>query len=157
MTQVMRSSSHRRLRGTWLLEHGFRKVVYVLFMVGMVATIGFAILRTGGPVSFLQQVFTVLTGGGGSAPMRNAFAPVSGLTSLTQLGVLIVLIEAINVKWVDHAPDRRTSRRRLWWSSSTGSSGPCSPPSASPPPSCCCRSWWCGPGPTRSARPRQAC
>lgn len=113
LTQVMRSSSKRKLRGSWLLEPGFRRVVFRLFVLGAVATLGFAVLRAGGPVGFLRQASTVVTGGGGSAELRRAFAPVSGLTSLTQLGVLIVMLEAINLTWRDDATDRRASRRRL--------------------------------------------
>jgi hypothetical protein len=113
MTQILRSGSHRRPRGTWLLEPGFRKVVFRLFVAGMVITFVFAILRVGGPVTFISQCFTVLSGGGGSPAMRKAFAPVSGLTSLTQLGLLIAMVETINLKWRDDVPDRRASRRRV--------------------------------------------
>ena len=113
MTQILRSGSHRRPRGTWLLEPGFRKVVYRLYMLGVALTFLFAMVRVGGPGPFITQSTNVLSGGGGSAALREAFAPVSGLTSLTQLGLLIAMVETINLKWRTHVPDRRTSRRRL--------------------------------------------
>lgn len=113
MTQVLRSGSHRRPRGTWLLEPGFRTVIYRLYLLGVVITFVFAIFRVGGPGAFFSQSVDVLSGGGGSAAMRDAFAPVSGLTSLTQLGLLVAMVETINLKWRDTIPDRHRSRRRL--------------------------------------------
>jgi hypothetical protein len=113
MTQVLRSGSHRRARGTWLLEPGFRRVIFRLFLLGVVATVAFAVGRVGGPGPFITQTIAVLSGGGGSAAMREAFAPVSGLTSFTQLGLLIAMVETINLKWRTGVTDRHTSRRRL--------------------------------------------
>jgi hypothetical protein len=113
MTQVLRSGSHRRARGTWLLQPGFRTVIFRLFLLGVFITVVFAMIRVGGPATFLSQAVSVLSGGGGSAAMREAFAPVSGLTSLTQLGLLIAMVETIQLKWRPGAVDRRTSRRRL--------------------------------------------
>jgi hypothetical protein len=113
MTQVIRSGSHRRARGTWLLEPGFRKVIFRLFLFGVAVTFLFAAIRVGGPGPFFSQSISVVSGGGGSAAMREAFAPVSGLTSLTQLGLLIAMVETIHLTWRDDIPDRRASRRRL--------------------------------------------
>jgi hypothetical protein len=113
MTQVVRSGSTRRARGGWLLEPGFRRVIYRLYVAGIVITLFFAMLRLGGPGAFASQAFTVLSGGGGSPKMRLAFEPVSGLTSLTQLGSMVAMVEVINLTWISGAPDRRQSRRRL--------------------------------------------
>ena len=107
-------SRGRRLSGSWLLRSGFRRIVFRIWVAAAVISVASAAIRLGGPGGFLQAMSVFFEGTrGASDEIRDAFEPIPGLTSFTQLGMLIAALEMAKLTWAPSAAGRSVSRRRI--------------------------------------------